>query len=119
VFRDLVECCGQKPASDSDKQSRRSASENKEDDTRKVLELPLEDRKEEVASLVEYLHQPERFLESVVPIVTKEGTDRVLLLAPIAFKYDMQGNGPLSLLHGVYKRPVTGNDTGTYTVAQE
>jgi hypothetical protein len=56
-----------------------------------VLEIPLDDPEEEVRALVEHLHQPDRFLESVIPEVTKEGAARIIQLTPIAFKYDMQG----------------------------
>ncbi len=86
VFRDLIECCYQMPTLDGSKQldSRNSRSD--------VLEMPLEDPDEEIAALVEHLHRPERFLESAVPILTKEGSDRILILAPMAFKYDMEGD---------------------------
>lgn len=91
VFRGLVECCGQRQPSNKTEQPSKLTSEDEDSNPHKQLVIPLEDPEEEVATLVEHLHQPERFLQSVVPVVTKEGVARVLLLAPIAFKYDMQG----------------------------
>jgi hypothetical protein len=85
VFRDLVECCPQKPTLDE------SSHLGSGDSRPNVLEVPLDDPEDEIASLVEHVHRPERFWESVVPVVTKEGSDRILLLASTAFKYDMQG----------------------------
>jgi hypothetical protein len=96
VFRDLVECCGAQPsAEDGDGQGSSSAAQTS--NTKEMFEIPLEDPDDEINALVEYLHQPDRILRSVVPTVTKEGAVSILHLAPIAFKYDMQGN---IYLHG-------------------
>jgi hypothetical protein len=56
------------------------------------MEIPLDDPEEQIQALVEHLHQPERFLGSVLPTVSMEGTAKIVNLAPIAFKYDIQGN---------------------------
>ncbi len=52
----------------------------------------MNDPEEQIMVLVEHLHQPDRLLGSVAPVVTKEGAARILHLTPIAFKYDMQGD---------------------------
>jgi hypothetical protein len=115
VFRGLVDCCVRKQILQKDEDSvdtpqkfpvrnvlknslhvveeDASAADNSQSlSSRNVLEVPLEDPDEEIEALVEQLHQPERFLGLTVPVVTKEGTARILHLGPIAFKYDIQGN---------------------------
>jgi hypothetical protein len=90
VFQGLVDVCGKKLSLDELGQNRNSGSDTQQT-PRKVLEIPLDEPEEEIETLVEHLHQPDRFLVSVVPEVTEEGAARILHLAPIAFKYDMQG----------------------------
>jgi hypothetical protein len=98
VFRDLVECCGQGPSLGNLTRPNSSNSETEGVNAKKHLEIPLEDREEEVAMLVEHVHQPERFLLSVCPVLTQKGAARILLLTPMAFKYNMQGNHRAQLL---------------------
>jgi hypothetical protein len=95
VFKGLVECCGQNQPSDGVAQQQCRDSKSLSSTPRAVMEIPLDDPEEQIKELVEHLHQPERFLGSVIPIVTEEGTTRILNLAPIAFKYDIQGTSVL------------------------
>jgi hypothetical protein len=86
VFKDLVECC------DEGEQDRDPGPGKITNNPRRKLEVPLEDSDEEIETLVEHLHQPDRFITSVVPSLTKEGAAKIINLAAIASKYDMQGN---------------------------
>jgi hypothetical protein len=92
VFRDLVQCCGKKSTSDEVGEVQSSGTKRKTSAQRDALYITLPDPEAQIRTLVEHLHQPDRFFASVVPIVTKEGGDKIRQLAPIAFKYDMQGN---------------------------
>jgi hypothetical protein len=92
VFKDLVHCCGQVPSSDEVGQEHDSSSTAQKSPNKHLIEIPLPDPEEQIKTLVEHLHQPYRFLGSIVPVVTKEGAAKVLHLAPIAFKYNMQGD---------------------------
>lgn len=56
-----------------------------------MMVIPLDDPEEEIEALMEHFHQPDRWLESLMPTATKEGTAKVLRLAAIAFKYNVQG----------------------------
>lgn len=96
IFRGLVECCDQSQSVNKNETPLSPGSENEELNAKYSLEIPLEDRDEEIATLVEHLHQPHRFWQSVVPNVTKEGAARILLLTPIAFKYDIEGRSASS-----------------------
>jgi hypothetical protein len=92
VFRDLVKGSVGKPsAEDGDHEGLAPQSATKD-----MVGLMLDDTDEGITALVEYLHQPEKILGSVLPTVTKEGAVSILHLAPIAFKYDIQGNSLLS-----------------------
>jgi hypothetical protein len=92
VLRDLVQCCGQEPSTDKMGDDPNPSMITESFSGRRVLEIPVQDPDEEVIALIELLHQPDRFLLSVVPTMTQEGATRILNLTPIAFKYDMQGN---------------------------
>jgi hypothetical protein len=92
VFKGQIECCGRKPSSDESGEDANSAHNVQRSKTTNILIIPLVDVDEEITTLLEHLHQPHRFLDSVVPVVTKQGADRILNLAPIAFKYDIAGN---------------------------
>jgi hypothetical protein len=91
VFRDLVHSCGKQSSSDEVGEVQGSGKKRKPSRTKAVLEIPLPDPEQQIKTLVEHLHQPDRFFASVVPNVTKKGAAKILQLAPIAFKYDMQG----------------------------
>jgi hypothetical protein len=86
VFRDLIASCGQQSTSDEVGEDQEPASKKQKLPTKRVLEIPLPDPEDQIKTLVEHLHQPDRFLGSVVPIVTKEGAAKILQLTPIAFK---------------------------------
>jgi hypothetical protein len=90
-FRDLVQSCGKQPSSDDLGQDQGSASETQTSKAKDLLEIPLPDEEEEIKALVEHLHQPDQFLGSIVPVMTKEGAAKVQNLAPVAFKYNKQG----------------------------
>lgn len=92
-FKDLVESCEQTASLDAVGQDHVSDPCSQTLNKGKIFEIPLEDdAEEEIIALVEHLHQPDRFWGSLVPVVTKEGATKLLKLAPIAFKYDIQGN---------------------------
>jgi hypothetical protein len=94
VFRGLIDCCAPKTPMDKGGKRRGPAVAGHESSGTTVMEIPLDDPEEQIATLVEHLHQPERFLASVVPVITLEGAASILRLTQIAFKYDMQGNCP-------------------------
>jgi hypothetical protein len=84
IFRDLVECC------DEVEHVRGRGLGNRSPPARKKLEIHLEDSDDEIETLLEHLHHTDTFITSVVPVTT-EGAAKIVHLAAIAFKYDMQG----------------------------
>lgn len=91
VFRDIIESCGGEIVLEQRPEPKSSDSKSKTTIIFEVMEIPLDDTKEEVKALMEHLHQPDRLLGSLIPEVTKEGAEKVLRLASIALKYDLQG----------------------------
>jgi hypothetical protein len=91
IFKDLVECCGPEPTSSKVEECHKRGSKLQTCTRSDMMEIPMPDPEEEVKASVELLHQPDRFLGSVVPNVTKKGAANMLQLGPIAHKYHIQG----------------------------
>jgi hypothetical protein len=91
VFRDMVECCGPEASSYEVHECHEPTVQLQTRSRSEMIEIPMPDPEEEIMTLIELFHQPDRFLGSVVPAMTKEGTAKILQLIPIAHKYDIQG----------------------------
>lgn len=53
--------------------------------------LQLDDDDQEIQALLENFHQPDRFLKSIIPELSKEGVQNLKSLTIIATKYGLKG----------------------------
>jgi hypothetical protein len=83
VLRDLVDSCEGPQDASSDKVNDMKMSSKGNLSALKYLEIPLNDTEDEVKTLMEHLHHPDRFWDAVAPVMTKEGVAKILHLLPI------------------------------------